>query len=44
MFSLGNLARFRKRSEAARKSAESALSREKLIFGEKVDFSENGEI
>ena len=43
-FLLGDSARFRKRSEAARKSAKSALFRKNLILGEKVDFSENYEI
>ena len=37
-FPMGNLARFRKRSEAARQSAKSALFREKMIFSAKVDF------
>ena len=42
-FSIGNLACFRKRYHAARKSAESALFREKLILGEKLILSEKGD-
>ena len=38
MFFIGNLVYFRKSAEAARKSAESALLRQKLILSEKVDF------